>query len=140
VTDPRKARVFISFDYDHDRDLKTMLVGQSRNEDSLFFIEDHSIKVDTVGWKEDARKRIQRSDLVLVVCGLHTHGAVGVTAEIEMARDENIRYSLLKGRKEGTIRRPKGTSWFFDDLHPWTWKELERLTSPRQRPSWKKLW
>jgi len=29
-----KPRVFISFDYDHDLDLKNLLVGQARNDDS----------------------------------------------------------------------------------------------------------
>lgn len=137
---PKKTRVFISFDYDHDRDLKTLLVGQSRNDDSPFFIEDHSIKVETKGWKDDARKRIQRSDVMIVVCGLHTHQAVGVTDEIEIARDESVRYHLLKGRKAGTVRRPMGTSWFFDDLHPWTWKELESMTTIKQPSWWAKIW
>lgn len=29
-------RTFISFDYDYDFDIKTMLVGQSKNPDSPF--------------------------------------------------------------------------------------------------------
>ena len=39
-----KKRVFISFDYDHDLDLKNLLVGQAKNEDSPFEIADFSIK------------------------------------------------------------------------------------------------
>jgi integrase len=35
---------FISFDYDHDEDLKTLLVGQAKNPDSPFWIADQSIK------------------------------------------------------------------------------------------------
>ena len=35
-----KKRVFVSFDYDHDSDLKTLLVGQVRNPDSPFEIAD----------------------------------------------------------------------------------------------------
>ena len=31
-----KKRVFVSFDYDHDRDLKDLLIGQARNENSPF--------------------------------------------------------------------------------------------------------
>ena len=38
-----KKRVFISFDYDHDSDLKTLLVGQAKNADSPFEITDMSI-------------------------------------------------------------------------------------------------
>lgn len=36
--------VFISFDYDHDGDLTTLLVGQAKNSDSPFYIEDWSIR------------------------------------------------------------------------------------------------
>lgn len=39
-----KKRVFISFDYDNDLDLKTLLVGQARNSDSPFEVIDMSIK------------------------------------------------------------------------------------------------
>ena len=39
-----KKRVFISFDYDNDSDLKTLLVGQAKNPDSPFEITDMSIK------------------------------------------------------------------------------------------------
>jgi hypothetical protein len=135
-----KTKVFVSFDYDHDLDLKTLLVGQSRHTDSPFFIEDHSIKVETKGWKADARKRIKRCDVVIVICGLHTHQAVGVTAEVDIAREEDVRYVLLRGRKEGTARRPKGTSLFSDYIHPWTWKELKSITTIKQGPLWKSLW
>lgn len=38
-----KKRVFISFDYDNDSDLKTLLVGQARNSDSPFEVIDMSI-------------------------------------------------------------------------------------------------
>ena len=39
-----KARVFISFDYDHDDALKTFLVGQSNHDDTTFELADWSIK------------------------------------------------------------------------------------------------
>ena len=37
-------RAFISFDYDHDEDLRNLLVGQARNPDSPFQIADWSAK------------------------------------------------------------------------------------------------
>ena len=140
VTQIEKTRVFISFDFDHDRDLKNLLVGQSRNSDSPFFIEDWSIKVESKGWRSNARKRIQLSDVMIVICGLHTHEATGVTAEIEMAREADVRFCLLKGRNKGTVRRPKGTSWLFNELHPWTWKELQVITTTKQRSRWANIW
>jgi transcriptional regulator of nitric oxide reductase len=51
-----KKRVFISFDYDHDLDLKNLLVGQAKNEDSPFEIADFSIKeAISEDWKKKAR-------------------------------------------------------------------------------------
>jgi hypothetical protein len=124
----RKTRVFISFDYDHDRDLKNLLVGQSKNEDTPFVFQDWSIKQETPGWKADARRRIQRSGLVIVICGLHTHEAAGVAAEVSIAKDEHVPYYLLRGRKEGWVRRPKGTSMWWDEIHPWKWDKLRTIT------------
>jgi hypothetical protein len=132
VTAARKSRAFISFDSDHDQDLKNLLVGQSRHKDSPFFIEDWSIKEESQGWKAEARKRIQRSDVVIVICGHHTHQAVGVTAEIKIARQEKVPYYLLRGRKDGWVRRPGGTSWFWDELHPWTWNKLRAITKRKR--------
>jgi hypothetical protein len=54
--------VFISFDYDHDSDLKTLLVGQSKNADSPFEIVDASVKEHLTGdWKQKARLTSGRS-------------------------------------------------------------------------------
>ena len=39
-----KKRAFISFDYDYDEELKQALIGQSKNPDSPFSINDMSIK------------------------------------------------------------------------------------------------
>lgn len=39
-----KKRSFINSDYDNDSDLKVLLVGQARNSDSPFSINDMSIK------------------------------------------------------------------------------------------------
>ena len=63
-------RVFISFDYDHDADLKNLLVGQSRNPDSPFEISDRSVKEGLTGdWKKKVREKITKVDVVTVICG-----------------------------------------------------------------------
>lgn len=135
---PTKTPVFISFDYDHDAALKGFLVGQAKNENSPFSIQDWSIKRETRRWKVDARKRIQRSKVVIAICGRYTSNAAGVTAEIQIARDVGVRYALLRGYKEGKVERPAGTSWFSDEMHDWTWDNLVKLTD--MRPWWQKIW
>ena len=63
-----KTKVFISFDFDHDDDLKIMLVGQAKNEDSPFRITDMSVKEELSGdWKEKVRQRIIKVDQVVVI-------------------------------------------------------------------------
>lgn len=61
-------RAYISFDYDHDIDLKTMLIGQAKNPDTPFNISDFSIKEEiSFNWKDKARKRIKGCDIVIVI-------------------------------------------------------------------------
>jgi len=124
------TRVFVSFDYNHDLDLKTLLVGQSRHPRSPFSVHDWSVKQSSRGWKTDARSRIRRSACLIAICGYYTDQAVGVTAEIAIARDEATPVYLLRGRKAGRVSRPKGTS-IFTTIHPWTWDNLLAMTIGR---------
>ena len=135
---PTKTPVFISFDYDHDAALKAFLVGQAKNEKSPFFIQDWSIRRASKRWKEDAKGRIRRCNVVIAICGRHTNKAAGVTAEIQIAREVGVRYALLRGYKDGRVERPAGTSWFSDEIYDWTWDNLVRLTDTR--PWWQKIW
>ena len=65
-----KSRVFTSFDYDHDEDLRVMLVGQAKNPDSPFELADWSVKEPMTGdWEAKVRQRIKATDQVAVMCG-----------------------------------------------------------------------
>src|SRR2546428_11778087 len=92
------TRVYVSFDYDNDEDLKILLLGQAKNADSPFEISDTSIREATSDWKAKARARIQRSQVVAVICGMSTHKAAGVAAEVTIAQEEGKPYFLLQGR------------------------------------------
>lgn len=128
----RRPRTFISFDYDHDADLRTMLVGQARHADTPFEIADWSLKESLAGnWKEKARQRIRAVDVVIVLCGNHTHTAAGVSAEIRLARAEGKPYFLLSGRKTGRITRPAAAR-ASDKLYRWTWENLKLLIHGRR--------
>jgi hypothetical protein len=121
-----KVPIFISFDYDNDEDLKTLLVGQAKHSDSPFFIEDWSIKVASADWKDKARARIKRVDQVVVISGHHTDSATGVNAEIRIARDEGKPYFLLAGRASGGNKKPT-TAVAGDKIYTWTWENLKKL-------------
>ncbi len=122
-----KKRVFISFDYDHDSSLKMLLVGQSKNEDSPFELADWSIKehIDD-NWKAKARSRIKAVDAVCVICGEYTASATGVSAELRIAKEENIPYFLLSGYSNKQCQKPTAAS-LNDKLYKWTWSNLKLL-------------
>lgn len=122
-----KKRVFISFDYDHDLDLKNLLVGQAKNSDSPFEIADFSIKeVLSEDWKKKARTRIKGCNIVTVICGQHTDTASGVSAEVKIAQEESVDYFLLWGRSGKTCKKPKAAK-SSDKVYKWTWDNLKAL-------------
>lgn len=122
-----KKRTFISFDYDHDINLKNLLVGQSRNDDSPFEIVDMSIKEAIAhNWKENARRRIKLCDVVVVICGEYTDTATGVSAELSIAQEEGIPYFLLNGHPDKYCRKPKAAKPS-DKIYTWTWDNLKKL-------------
>lgn len=121
-----KTRVFISYDYDHDARIKDLLVGQARNPDSPFEIADWSIKQASPGWKAEARRRIRATDVVVVLCGQHTHTATGVAVELSIAQEERIPYFLLAGYANVPCRKPT-SALATDSLYKWTWDNLKAL-------------
>jgi hypothetical protein len=129
---PKPLRAFISFDYDHDSDLKTMLVGQSRHGDTPFVIADWSVKEHQTGdWKGKVRRRIRAVDVVIVLCGNHTHTATGVSEELRIARAEGKPYFLLACRKNGRNTKPTAAR-VSDKLYRWTWDNLKVLIHGRR--------
>ena len=97
------------------------------HEDSPFELADWSIKeaIDTK-WQEKARKRIKAVGVVAVICGENTDTATGVSAEVEIAQEENVPYFLLNGYAEKTCVKPKAAK-STDKLYKWTWDNLKTL-------------
>lgn len=120
------TRVFISFDYDNDKALKDLLVGQSRHPDSPFSIVDWSVKDPSPGWKDEARRRIRASGVVAVICGEHADTASGVSIEITIAREEGVPYFLLQGYASRHCRKPTA-ALPSDSMYQWTWGNLKSL-------------
>lgn len=120
-------RVFISFDYDHDEELKNALVSQSKYDNSPFDFADWSVKEPLSGdWKDKVRSRIRRVDVVAVLCGHRTHTADGVAEEVRIAREEGKPYFLLRGRHSGICTKPR-TALKSDKVQAWSWENLERF-------------
>lgn len=121
-----RKKVYVSFDYDNDIELKNHLLSQSMNSKSGFEIVDMSINFAlSAKWKKYARKKIRNADLMLVICGSNTNDAKGVTAEISIAREVNTPYYLIDGRKGNGVL-PKGVLRN-DIMYKWSWQNLENI-------------
>ena len=120
-------KTFISFDYDNDEFLKTALVGQSKHSGTPFEIIDRSVKEHLTGdWKAKVRGRIQRADLVVVMCGQYTHTAHGVGIELQIAQELGKPYFLLRGYSDVACTKPI-TAKASDKMYSWTWDNLKIL-------------
>ena len=121
-------RVFVSFDYDTDRDLYGNLAEQVRRGDPAEAIAVESLPsaVHDDAWRREARVRIRRADAVIFICGVNTHSARGVEAEMSITQDERKPYVLLKGRRDATCSKPRNAR-SSDVLQSWKWRRIESL-------------
>jgi len=122
-----KKRVFVSFDFDHDKALKDLIVGQAKLPDSPFEIVDCSL-VETAPmkkktWEVKARAAIKGADIVLVMVGPSTHKSPGVLKEVKMAREEGIRICQVIAYREGKHAAVPEAG----RLYAWSWDNLKKL-------------
>jgi len=120
-----KKRVFVSFDFDNDKTLREFIVGQAKHPDSPFDVADWSMKeaAPQKDWKAEARARIKRSDIVLVMVGPKTHSAPGVLTEVGMARDERKSIVQVIGYRDSSPKPVPGAG----RLYRWNWENLKKL-------------
>ena len=123
-----KTKVFVSFDFDNDKGLKELMIGQAKFPDSPFEVADHSLKeaAPAKDWVDKARRAISRSDVFVVMLGPKTKKAPGVLKEVKIA-------NILEKRKFQIIG-PKGGSedWRVPDagrVYRWNWENLKKLLS-----------
>lgn len=127
VSDAEKKKVFCSFDFEHDRQRKTLFVGQSKNEKSPFSIYDHSLQeaAPERQWKQHAREAMKHCDLVVILLGPYTHRAPGVLAEVAMARELGVRSIQVRRSWDRTSQPVPGGGRVVD----WNWDVLRRELS-----------
>ena len=123
-------RVFVSFDFDNDRQLKHFLIGQARLAGSPFRITDWSMKeaAQEKYWTIEAERRIKNSDIVLVLVGEETHRAKGVIKEVELARQNSIPIVQMKGYRNLKCTSVAGAG----RLYRWNWQNLQSLLGKKE--------
>jgi hypothetical protein len=114
--------VFVSFDLDHDNDLKQRLVEQSVDGRSGLDVYDWSIRETAADWRDKLAKRMANVDSMVVLCGGFTDRSANVAAELEIARAAQRPSFLLDGRPP-TTRKPAG-ALAEDRLLLWTQANL----------------
>lgn len=120
-------RVFISFDFDNDEGVKTMLAGQAKLQDSPFEFKDNSVREHMDGnWKQKVERRMENIDVVIFLCGAKTHTANGVAAELRIAKDLRKPYFLLAAYSDAHCTKPV-TASESDTVYKWEWQNLKRL-------------
>jgi cellobiose-specific phosphotransferase system component IIB len=123
--EPTRRKVFVSFDFDEDRALRHLILGQLRNPQLKIDIVDHSLKeaAPEKKWEDKAKRAIARADLVLVIVGPKTHRAKGVLKEVAMARQLGVKVVQMIGYSQGDyIPVPNAGK-----LYAWSFKNLQKL-------------
>jgi hypothetical protein len=125
-----RQKVYICFDYDQDKALKDLLVGQSSNKGSPFDIVDGSLHeaARQKKWEEKARNRIKQADTVIVLLGHVTHKAPGVLKEVKIARELGKRVIQLVGYRDHKYTRVPQAGV----LYCWTWDNLIKILGPNK--------
>lgn len=122
MADPR---AFISFDFDHDENQKNLFVGQARNSNTPFSIQDWSAKsaMSQSRWEQIVEDKINKCNMVIVLSGKTMASATGVTKEIAMASDLGIPVfgvyvngANTSSRLPSGLQRNRTISWSWDNI------------------------
>ena len=115
-------KIFVSFEFDKDNDLKNNFFEQSKRNTS------HRVRNFSLNevypdeeWKKKARAAIRKCDLVIVLVGEDTHNAPGVQTEIDIAR--GLKKPVFQVISQG---RPYTGLSYVRDRVTWRWSRINR--------------
>lgn len=114
-----KKKIFISYDYDHDKQYKNLLLAWDENKNFDFSFYDMSVDVsvnsnDAAVIKRVISARIKDSSYFLCIVGKYTHKSDWVDWEITKAVDLKKKIVAVKIDRENVTPSPLfgvGTKW-----------------------------
>ncbi len=86
-------RGFLSFDYDHNQEQKNLFAGQcSSKSPTPFTIADWSSKstLPQAQWKAEIKKKINQTNMLIVLVGRSMGSATGVATEVALAKEQSV--------------------------------------------------
>ena len=116
-----KKKIFISYDYDHDRHYKSLLLAWDKNSEFDFSFEDHSADIsinseDAAAIKRVLSRKINEATYFLCIVGKHTYKSSWVKWEINKAVELNKKLVAVKIDRENTSPEELmsvGASWAY---------------------------
>lgn len=108
MADPR---AFISFDFDHNHDEKTLFAGQAKHSKTPFNIEDWSSKAHLPQneWEKLIEDKIKKCNMLIVLVGKYMASTSGAAKEISFAKKHNIPvFGVYVGGANSTSNLPTG--------------------------------
>ena len=122
MADPRG---FVSFDIDHNEDLKVLFVGQAKNRRTPFSFEDWSSKepLPQAEWERIIKEKISKCNFLVVLVGKSMETASGVVKEISFAKAADVPvFGVYVGGADTTSTLPTGLQR--NRTIAWDWDEI----------------
>ena len=122
MVDPR---AFISFDFDHNENEKNLFIGQAKNSNTPFSIEDWSSKssLPQSQWEKIIKDKINKCNILIVLVGKNMASATGVVKEIKFAKESDVPvFGVYVGGANtlstlpGGLARNRTISWEWDKI------------------------
>ena len=121
-----KTKIFVSYDFDHDKTLYDFIIGQANLSGSPFAVSDHSLKeaAPERDWQIKARAAIKRADKFIVMLGPKTRYASGVKKEVAIATElKKTKFQIIGYRDGSRDWAVPGAGLTFD----WKWDNLQKM-------------
>lgn len=116
-----ETSVFISYDFDNDKEYKNLIIAWDENDEFDFQVYDESVDVsvdsdDAVSIRRVISRRIKKSDVFLCLVGEHTHKSEWVEWEIEKADELDKDFAAVKIDRDNDTPDAlygKGAEWTY---------------------------
>ena len=127
------VRIFVSFEFDKDNDLKSNFFEQAKQHSPHRVVNSSVYEAyPDQKWKDRARSAISECDIVIVLVGPDTHNAQGVKVEVDMAR--GLSKPVFQVVPQDCPY--KGVLYLPDPIR-WRWKrinnKIDELCTPKRR-------